>query len=282
MDQEAFGGDNPESYYDEGLTASMKGDLDRAVECFERAIRMDQSMASAYHQLGKCYVRMGRHKQAVAILAQVVKKRPKLTAARIDLGTALTSMGDLEQAESQFNAVLSSRPHDAKAKLGLAQIAFAGSNWSEALKLAESALENSGATYPVMFMIGRCAKLIGDDATSRRALGKATDIIEKYLETNESKPEGHYLHGELAFLQNDYATALEAFRRAEDRVKQGRTYSAYGENFTLVETLARQAQCYERIERTERAKELALRIRDINPDHIVCRQMLGETPSASE
>ena len=282
MDQEVFGGDNPESYYDEGLTASMKGDLNRAIECFERAINLDRSMASAYHQLGKCYARLGHTNKAIKLLIEVVKNRPRLVAARVDLGIALTAAGDLKQAKAQFDSVLSARPTDAKALIGLAEVEFAGGNWPGALQYAETALENSGATYPIMFMIGRCAKLVGDEPGSRRALTKATDIIEKYIETNESKPEGHYLLGELAFLQGEFVTALESFRRAEDRVETGRSYAAYSENFSLIDSLARQAQCYERIDRVERAKEIANQIRELNPNHPVCKALLessNENPS---
>ena len=59
-----FGGESAESYYDEGITASMRGDLQRAAECFETAVRKDSTMASAYQQLGRVYSRLGRHREA--------------------------------------------------------------------------------------------------------------------------------------------------------------------------------------------------------------------------
>ena len=64
-DTTAFGGDNAESYYDDGLTASMKGDLERAITCFEKAIHLDRSLAAAYHQIAKCYLRLGLGRRAV-------------------------------------------------------------------------------------------------------------------------------------------------------------------------------------------------------------------------
>ena len=44
----AFGGETADSYYDEGLTASMKGDLRGAIAHFEKAIQLDNSMATPF------------------------------------------------------------------------------------------------------------------------------------------------------------------------------------------------------------------------------------------
>lgn len=275
MTQEAFGGDTAESYYDEGLTASMRGDLNRAAECFQLAIQRDRSLATAYHQLGKCYTRMGRYKQAVQLLTQVAQKRPKLLAARLDLGTALTLTGDFEQAKAHFGAVLTDKPNNGKALMGLAHVEFAGGNWAGALKLSQDALEQSGANYACLFMIGRAARLTDDTSTSSSALRKADELINRYMETNEDKPEGHYLRGEIAFVQEDFVTALECFRRAEDRIDEKRAYSAYGENFGIAEALARQAQCYQRMEKNDRAKEMAERLLKFDANHPVCKSILG-------
>mgnify|MGYP001595381879 FL=1 len=98
----AFGGENAESYYDDGLTASKKGDLAKAIDCFERAIRLDSTYAVAYHQLGKCYMRLGQAQRAVDILMQVVRKRPNLGPARLDLGVALLAAGNTRGARKEF------------------------------------------------------------------------------------------------------------------------------------------------------------------------------------
>ena len=95
----AFGGDNAESYYDDGVTASMKGDLKRAAKCFEQAIKKDASFIVAYHQLGKCYLRMGATPQAVSLLQRVVNHMPSKAPFRLDLGQAYLAAGDLPHAK---------------------------------------------------------------------------------------------------------------------------------------------------------------------------------------
>ena len=101
--------DNAEDTYDQGLTALMKGDVRRAVKLFARAIDLDRSMIAAYHQLGRCYVRMGEPQRATEVLSQVVHKKPDLLPARIDLGQALLNQGATDRAREQFGPVGSGR-----------------------------------------------------------------------------------------------------------------------------------------------------------------------------
>lgn len=263
----AFGGDNAESYYDEGLTASVKGDLKRAAEFFERAIRLDNSMATAYHQLGRCYARMGEHKRAVTLLSQVVQKRPSLAAARLDLGHALNGLGEFEAARVQFHAVLNGEPGNTKALLGLAESDFLEGNWQGALSYAQTAQASGGNHFPVLFMVGKAAKLAGNAELSVRTLQKADKLLEKYLETNPDKPEGYFLRGEVAFVAEKYPNALEYYRDAEDRAEAGRAYLAYSESFTLADMLGKQGLCLQRLGKDDRAREIGERIAELDPGH---------------
>lgn len=263
----AFGGEDAESYYDEGLTASMTGDLQRAAECFEKAIRLDSSMATAYHQLGKCYSRLGKYKRAVELLSQVIKKRSKPTGAHLDLGAALNGLGRHPAARDQFNAALAVEPDNAKAMLGLAQSDFYEGNWSSAMKFAESAQFAGGSNFAVLFMLGRAAKLAGQPTLSVNSLQKADKLLEKYIETNADTPEGHFLRGEVAFVGESFQTAMKHYAEAEDMAEPGNTYLAYGESFSLEDILAKQGLCLQRLGRAERARKLGERIGELNPRH---------------
>lgn len=267
MSAKAFGGENAESYYDEGLTAGMRGDLKLAAECFERAIRLDSTMATSYQQLGKCYARLGQYVRAVKLLRQVVSKRPDLVAARLDLGAALNGLDRYFDAREQFSAALAMESDNSKAMLGLAQSDFFEGKWESALKFAESAQFAGGSTFAVSFMLGRAAKLARRADLSVQNLARADKLLEKYLETNPEKPEGHYLRGEVAFVKESFQTALQHYLDAEDRVESGRMYLAYGENFGLEDVLAKQGLCLQRLGKNYRALEIGERIRELNPEH---------------
>lgn len=274
----AFGGENAESYYDDGLTASMKGDLDRAIACFEKAIHLDRSMAAAYHQIAKCYLRQGHGRRAVDVLRQVVTKRPDQSAARLDLGQALVKTGDMEGARQQFQQLIVLDPSNARARLGMAQSYLEEGDAVTAMKEAQTALNIGGNNFAALFLLGRAAKIAGDNALANSMLERADKIIERTLESNPDGPEGFYLRGEVAFSREQFSTALEFYRDSRDQTdaqNPDRVYSAYGENFVRADIYAKIGQCFQRLGKLDRAKEIGEDILKENPDHPIARSLVG-------
>lgn len=266
----AFGGETADSYYDDGLTASMKGDMARAIQCFERAIRLDNSYAVAYHQLGKCYLRMGHAARAVELLKQVVAKKPQLQPARLDLGYALLAIGDTREARKQFEYIYSADPSNARAQLGLAHVSFNEGDWQGAVMQARAALASGGQNFAALYLLGRAAKLAGDPVLAKESLDAAEKVIQKSVELNPDQPEGHFLRGETCFARDQLASALEHFRAADDRIDSqnaDRLYGAFGENFTQIDIWAKLGLCYQRLGKLDRAKEMGARILARNPAH---------------
>lgn len=273
-----FGGENAESYYDEGLTAMMKGDVQQACSFFERALQLDAKLIAAKHQLGKCYLRMGRAQQSADILAQVMERKPDLAAARIDYGYALLAAASsaeddrkgyiLEQARQQFLLFTEYlHPNDARGFLGLAQAAFQSGDWEAALALVQEARSRGGASFSVLYLLGRTAKLAGKTNLADEALKEAESLAEKSTEMNPDMPECHYLRGEVAFVQERYPAALDHYRAAEDRMESGKAYTAFGENFALLDVLAKRGLCHQRMRDIEGARRVGRQILEQDPQH---------------
>ena len=266
----AFGGETAESYYDDGLTASKKGDLAKAIDCFERAIRLDSSYAVAYHQLGKCYMRLGQAQRAVDILLQVVRKRPNLGPARLDLGLALLAAGNTRAARKEFEQLYHLDLTNARALLGLAQCAFNEGDWASALVQARTAIIGGGSNFSALYLAGRAAKLAGDEVTAKESLDGAERVLQKSIEIQPDQPESHFLRGEVCFARGELASALEHYRAADDRTggtKPDKVYTAFGEYFTQLDIWAKLGLCYQRLGKFERAAELGTRILARNPEH---------------
>jgi tetratricopeptide (TPR) repeat protein len=263
----AFGGENAESYYDEGLTAFMKGDMARAVEFFSRAIQLDRSLLVAYHQLGKCYIRVGQAKRASEILAQVVARKPGFAPAKLDFGYALMQQGELVQARQQFSDVLAIQAENARAHLGMGHVSFQEGNWESAVAMAQAARAYGGTNFAVLFLMGRAAKLAGNGMLAEESLKEAEALIEKSVELSPDSPEGHYLRGEVCFVTERFAAALDHYRAAEDRADPKRCYSAFGENFTRLDILVKRGLCLQRLGRNAAAREIGEQIVAMAPEH---------------
>lgn len=269
----AFGGDSAENYYDDGLTAAMKGELARAIECFEAALRKDSSFLAARHQLGKCRLRLGDTARAIADLSAVVERSPDKIPFRLDLGHAYLASGSAARAREQFEWALSRRKDNARALTGLAQAHFAAGAWMDALECAHAAVDTGGPNFPALFVIGRAGLLAGEETRALEALGTADALLNKSLELNPEQPEGYYLRGEVALARKQYAVALKHFQDAEARARADGYYGAFGENFALVDILAKQGLCFRHLGEPGRARELGKKIVSVSPDHALGRSL---------
>ena len=270
----AFGGETADSYYDEGLTASIHGDLAAAASHFEKAIHLDNSMGPANHQRGKGCTRMGRSKAAFQVRQEVVKKRPKRLGALVDLGRAYLGSGNLIYARESFGQVLAMNPGNAKAMLGLAQADFDEGNWAAAMGHAQQVLNESDSGFAVLYMVGRAAKLAGEAQLSAKMLVRAAKKLEPSLEVNSDKPAGHFLRGELAFFRENFAAALDHYRESERNAQPDRSYAAFGASFSLVDMLAKQGLCLQRLGQFESARAIGNRILGIEPEHVLGNAMV--------
>ncbi|HPO13129.1 MAG TPA: tetratricopeptide repeat protein [Candidatus Hydrogenedentes bacterium] len=269
-----FGGENADSYYDEGVTASMKGDLQEAIKFFEQAIKMDRSHYSAYHHLGKCYLRMGQAQKASEYFHFVIKSRPNLIPPRLDLGFALLDLGMPDRAQTIFEEISRLKPDNARASLGMAHCAFQRANWEVAMLLAQTAISQGGSNFGTYFLLGRAAIFSNRPDISADAMQRADSLIEKHIEANPSQPEGYYLRGEVQFAQQAFDKAADFFDRAAQCAQPGRQYGAYDAHFTLTDILIKQGLCLQRMGRADAARDIGKRILEADPENALAKKLM--------
>ncbi len=270
-----FGGENAESYYDEGLTASMKGDLTQAIAHFEHALKLDPGMHVAMHQLGRCYQRLGEMQRAARILHQVISAKPDLVPARVDYGFVALELGEVARARQVFSEVASARPGNTRAQLGLAACAFHEGQWQAAVELAQASINLGGTSFSAFYLLGRAAGLAGDIGLSAEALARAEKVIEKSIETSPDAPEGYFLRGEVLFAQENYGKALENYTDAMRRGEMGRNYTAFGEQFTLVDMLSKRGLCQVKLGDAEGARKTGEAILKLDPEHKLAKTFIA-------
>ena len=272
----AFGGETADSYYDEGVTASMRGDVAQAVRHFKKALQLDPYHVSSCHQLGKCRVRQGKLQDAVECFYRAIKARPNPIPPHIDLGNTLLEGGNVPRAESVFNEVLQRKPGHGKALLGLAACAFAKGEWDQAYIMVKEVVDQGGAGFPVFYLQGRSARLAGLQDVAAEAFETADGLIENLIDGNPEQPEGYYLRGELNFARENFAVALDSYQAAEDRMDSEGHYYSYGEHFDQTAALGKRAMCYYRLGKADDARALAEKLLEQDPENKIGKMLTRE------
>ena len=126
-------GDQAQSWNNLGLLEKSAGNLDRALECFEKAAVAEQIGAAL--NLAQLHFDAGRWQNAVTWSRRALDQTPTHGDAQVLLGVALDRLGDTALAAEQFRAVLAYAPHHGTALLNLANAHQSQDELDEALAL---------------------------------------------------------------------------------------------------------------------------------------------------
>ncbi len=163
-------------FYNEGVTAVRRRDIDLAISMFEAALRLNPEMSLATEALAKVYAegqkyelvlalalevlakdpdnlellrlrqeaasRLGRDAEAAAALEELVRRDPSRRTATLiyNQGVAAFNAGDVATAEGRFRTALRMDDAHLQARIGLAEVLLKTKRHAECLDLIGSIL----------------------------------------------------------------------------------------------------------------------------------------------
>jgi len=178
-----------------GRALAMSGRPDQAVPHFERALEINPEFAEAQSELGRLLAVEGQFDQAIPHLQKALAIKPDLVEAHHYLGASLYfSSGRTQEALAQWRAALRIDPNFVPAMNDAAHALAASPNASdrngeEAVRLAERAVELSGARNPVY---------VDTLAAAYAEVGRFADAVataHKALELASQQPRGQFVEG---------------------------------------------------------------------------------------
>lgn len=93
-----------------GISFIKSKELEKAIDEFKKAIKLNSSDSASYYNLGICYLRLGRFQEAVKPLETYVTFHPDKAFAYYNLGYVYTKIGEKDKSLAAYNKALQFNP----------------------------------------------------------------------------------------------------------------------------------------------------------------------------
>jgi protein O-mannosyl-transferase len=131
---------NSRGHFSLGATLSLRGDLERAMACFERAIALAPNYARAHANLGILLIQQGDLERGEEYLRRAIELKPNYATALMSLGNVAARQQQWRQAEQFYRQTLHCEPYHAQARQNLATTLLRMDRNAEAVAMLREAL----------------------------------------------------------------------------------------------------------------------------------------------
>lgn len=256
--------------FDEGLTAQMKGDFKTAISIFKQVVEEHPTNAAAYHQMGRCRMKLGAFDKAIECLETAVRLGPDRIAARLDLGHLYIAMENYAKAKTQFMRALSLSDSNVKAMTGLGIIHYYEKDNGKAISQLQGSCEQNPSNFAGHFYLAKIHQSLSNTAGLQEEALKSAAICQDLIRVRSEQPEGYFFLGETYMLLEEYKAALQNYLIAKDFSKDDALhFFALGLYYTLVDNYIGIARCYEQLGENKYARyfgQLTLKIDSDNEE----------------
>jgi tetratricopeptide (TPR) repeat protein len=144
-----------------GYALFASGDINRAIQHYQIAIRLKPDFLDTYNNLGVALALQGRHREALPVYLEGIRLRPRWALLRTNLSITLSALGAFEDARVEAERAIKLDPLSAKAYHALG-----------------CALGNLGRLNPAAEAFKHAAELDPYDDLSRAYLDKITQQLQ--------------------------------------------------------------------------------------------------------
>jgi tetratricopeptide (TPR) repeat protein len=102
--------ESAEAYYNRGLTYGKKGQYDRAISDFNKAIELNPKYAMAFNDRGVAYFYKGQCDKAISDYNKAIEIDPEYYKAYSNRGNAYLYKGQINQAIPDYNKAIELNP----------------------------------------------------------------------------------------------------------------------------------------------------------------------------
>lgn len=155
--------------------------LDRSINFFESALRVDARHYNAWYGLGTCYLRASKIRRAEYHFRKAMEIHPNNAVVLGCVAMTLERRKELNSALSYYNKAIEVSPENALVRYRRAKMMVSMRKYDEAIEDLEYLRRTTPEEANVIFQLAKVYRLIGDEVKSAQALAVARDIAPKSL-----------------------------------------------------------------------------------------------------
>lgn len=141
---------NNTGYYKLGKALEQSGNIEAAINCYEKAIAGEKGLIAAFYDLGDIYLRQRKLDQAQSIYEKILAVQPTEARAQYKLGTLYLQKKDFEAAIASFHQTIKSAPDFPWAYRDLVKTFLILGKWDETISTCYAIL-NLVEEYPWVY-----------------------------------------------------------------------------------------------------------------------------------
>jgi len=133
--------ENPLAYCNLGSVLADKGQIDEAIDHYQKALEIQPDYVGAQNNLGTVLFQNKRLDEAIVIFQKVLKAQPGLAEANNNLGAAFFQKGQINEAIAYYRKAVAIQPLNAEFQSNLGYALFQGGKVREAIAHYQTSLE---------------------------------------------------------------------------------------------------------------------------------------------
>lgn len=160
-----------EAHYQLGVLYGQQSQWNPAVQAFQTAIHFTPDLSDAHCRLGEAYlIGLARAKDAIQPLKHALQLKPDTPSARRLLGTAYLRQNQIKDAIHYLKQAVQYTPEDIEARYLLGLAHFQAEDFSQAIPHFEIVIQRQKRHSKAHFNLGTCYLRTGKIASGRTAL----------------------------------------------------------------------------------------------------------------
>ena len=238
VDDPGDGSDDPIKLFERGQNAHAHGDLARALELYEQAIKLRPEFPEAEFQRGVALVSLGRLAEAEPAFRRAIDLRKDWSLPYSSLGALLVRNNRDREAEPLLRQAIKLDAQNLGALRSLAELRLRAGDAKEAVVLIRRVTNDPEAPAAAWIMQGIAERGLGDKVGAKTSLDRALQLEPENIVALEERADWYAE-------ATDYEHAIADLKKAE-QIKPGDK-----------QILMRLLGVYERAGKTEEAQRLA-------------------------